>query len=195
MTAADIQLIVGLGNPGPEYANTRHNVGFWFVERLCEQTRTPLSAESKFKGHAAVITLHGKTIRALLPMNYMNRSGQAVAAICQFYKIQPNQILVIHDELDLPPGCARIKLDGGDGGHNGLKDIIRHLGTKQFYRLRLGIGRPGDRDIVADYVLHKPSLSDKERILTGIDHSLDVLPDILAGNISKAMNVLHTLTK
>lgn len=195
MIASPIQLIVGLGNPGPEYVNTRHNAGFWFVNHLCEQQRASLAIETKFKGHVATITFPGNAIRALLPMTYMNRSGQSVSALCNFFKIEPNQILVVHDELDLPPGSARLKFDGGDGGHNGLKDIISHLGTKQFHRLRLGIGHPGNRDDVANYVLHHPSLSDKENILTSIDHALRVLPDIVDGKFSKAMNELHTLTK
>lgn len=194
MTAA-IQLIVGLGNPGPEYANTRHNAGVWFVERLCEQTNASLSPESKFKGHCAALSLHQQTVRVLVPTTYMNRSGQAVGAICQFYKISPAQVLVVHDELDLPPGCARLKFDGGDGGHNGLKDIISHLGTKQFYRLRLGIGRPQHADTVLDYVLHRPSLSDEKNIYAGIDAAISILPDVLSGNISKAMTTLHTQPK
>lgn len=195
MTASQIQLIVGLGNPGPEYVNTRHNVGFWLVEHLCEQQKTPLCLETKFKGHVATVSFQGRPIRALLPMTYMNRSGQSVSALSQFFKIEPNQILVIHDELDLPPGSARLKFDGGDGGHNGLKDIISHLGTKQFYRLRLGIGHPGNRDEVSDYVLHRPSLSDKQKILTSIEQALHVLPDVVNGNFNKAMNALHTIAK
>lgn len=195
MIASKIQLIVGLGNPGPEYAATRHNAGAWFVERLCDHARATLSPESKFKGHVGNINFRQHAFRVLIPTTYMNHSGQSVGALCHFFKIEPQEILVAHDDLDLPPGCARLKFDGGDGGHNGLKDLIRHLGTKQFYRLRLGIGRPGEREAVLDYVLHRPSLSDKQSIFEGIDQALQVLPDVLEGNLSKAMTTLHTLAK
>lgn len=194
MIASEIQLIVGLGNPGPEYASTRHNAGVWFIDRLCEEARVTLSPEPKFKGHVGNFTFHQRTLRALVPTTYMNHSGQSVSAICHFFKIAPQHILVAHDDLDFPPGCARLKFDGSDGGHNGLKDLISHLGTKQFYRLRLGIGRP-HREGVLDYVLHHPSVSDKKSILTGIDYALQVLPDLLDGNLSKAMTTLHTLAK
>lgn len=195
MTVSDLQLIVGLGNPGPDYQATRHNAGAWFVERLCKDAGVALSAEPKFKGRVASLTLQKRSLRILLPNTYMNHSGQAVIAICQFYKISPEQMLVVHDDLDLPPGCARLKWDGGDGGHNGLKDIIRHIGTKQFCRLRLGIGHPGDREGVLDYVLHRPSVSDEKSILMGIDRAISVLPDLVDGKLSKAMTTLHTLTK
>ncbi len=195
MIAQGIQLIVGLGNPGPEYASTRHNAGAWFVERLCEQTRTPLSPESKFKAHVALISHLSHSFRVLVPATYMNHSGQSVGAICHFFKLEPKHILVVHDELDLPVGSARLKFDGGDGGHNGLKDIIRHLNTKEFYRLRLGIGRPSVREDVSDYVLHRPSISDQQSIFEGIDKAIQVLPEIITGNFSKAMTTLHTLTK
>ncbi len=190
-----IQLIVGLGNPGNEYAATRHNVGYWFVEKLCEQARANLSPETKFKGLTANASLSGHSFRVLQPTTYMNRSGEATQAISNFYKIKPEEILVIHDELDLPVGTARLKLDGGHGGHNGLRDIIARLGTNQFYRLRLGIGHPGNRDEVHDYVLHRPSLSDKEKIIEAIDLALIALPDVVAGKIEKAMNYLHTAAK
>ncbi|MFI4938435.1 MAG: aminoacyl-tRNA hydrolase [Candidatus Berkiellales bacterium] len=189
-----IQLIVGLGNPGSEYASTRHNVGYWLVEKLCDQSSAKLELEQKFKGLVAKIsTPH--LVRVLEPITFMNRSGQAVWSLAHFYKILPHEILVVHDDLDLPAGSARLKLDGGHGGHNGLRDIIAHLGTKNFYRLRIGIGHPGNKEEVLDYVLHRPSLSDKEKILTAIDHSLDVMSDIFQGNTEKAMNKLHTITK
>lgn len=194
-TSRGIQLIVGLGNPGPQYANTRHNVGFWLAERFAEQHRANLQPESKFKGHVGTVQSGNISCRVLLPMTYMNRSGESVLAIAQFYKILPNEILVIHDELDLPVGSARLKFDGGHGGHNGLRDIDARLNTKGFYRLRLGIGHPGHRDDVSDYVLNRPSKSDEQSILTAIDHALSVLPDVLNGNIDKAMNVLHTVAK
>lgn len=194
-TSAGIQLIVGLGNPGPQYANTRHNVGFWLAERFLEQARATLLPENKFKGHVGLVQTGNLNCRVLLPMTYMNRSGEAVLAMANFYKILPNQILVVHDELDLPVGSARLKFDGGHGGHNGLRDIDARLNTKGFYRLRLGIGHPGNKDDVSDYVLHRPSKSDEQSILTAIDHALSVLPDVLNGNIDKAMNVLHTVAK
>lgn len=195
MTSRGIQLIVGLGNPGPQYANTRHNVGFWLAEKLCETFRATLAPEGKFKGHVGLIQAGQHSCRILLPMTYMNRSGEAVLAIANFYKILPNEILVVHDELDLPVGSARLKFDGGHGGHNGLRDIDARLNTKGFYRLRLGIGHPGNKDDVSDYVLHRPSKSDEQNILSAIDHALSVLPDVLTGNIDKAMNVLHTIAK
>ena len=194
-TSRGIQLIVGLGNPGPQYANTRHNVGFWLAERFLEQARATLLPENKFKGHVGLVQTGNLNCRVLLPMTYMNRSGEAVLAMANFYKILPNEILVVHDELDLPVGSARLKFDGGHGGHNGLRDIDARLNTKGFYRLRLGIGHPGNRDDVSDYVLHRPSKSDEQSILTAIDHALTVLPDVLSGNIDKAMNVLHTVAK
>ncbi|HRE32606.1 MAG TPA: aminoacyl-tRNA hydrolase [Candidatus Berkiella sp.] len=190
-----IQLIVGLGNPGQQYANTRHNVGFWLAERLCEQSRAQLQPENKFKGHVAQIQSGNQTCRVILPMTYMNRSGEAVLAIAQFFKILPAEILVVHDELDLPVGSARLKFDGGHGGHNGLRDIDARLNTKGFYRLRLGIGHPGNKHDVTNYVLNRPSRSEEQTINTAIDHALTVLPDVLKGNIDKAMNVLHTVAK
>ncbi len=190
-----IQLIVGLGNPGLEYAKTRHNAGYWFIEKLADQTRATLQPESKFKSLTAQITLNGQSCRLLQPTTYMNLSGEATLAAAKFYKIKPEEILVVHDELDLPVGSARLKLDGGHGGHNGLRDIMARLSSNQFYRLRLGIGHPGNRDDVHDYVLHKPSLSDMQLIIEAIDKSLTALPDIVAGNFNKAMNFLHTSNK
>jgi PTH1 family peptidyl-tRNA hydrolase len=190
-----IKLIVGLGNPGPEYAKTRHNVGFWFVETLCEQERQSLQPQSKFKGLIAELSIKSHPCRVLEPTTYMNRSGESILALAQFYKIKPDEILVVHDDLDLPVGSARLKLDGGHGGHNGLRDIISRLGTKEFYRLRLGIGHPGNRDDVHDYVLQRPSVADRASLLEAIDKSLIALPDIVAGLNDKAMNYLHTDTK
>jgi PTH1 family peptidyl-tRNA hydrolase len=190
-----IQLIVGLGNPGPEYAKTRHNVGYWFVEKLCEQERKSLQPESKFKGLVANLAINSHPCRVLQPTTYMNRSGESVLALAQFYKIQPKEILVIHDELDLPVGSVRLKLDGGHGGHNGLRDIIARLGTNQFYRLRLGIGHPGNKEDVHDYVLQRPNVADTAKLIETIDKTLIALPDIVAGFNDKAMNYLHTDTK
>lgn len=190
-----IQLIVGLGNPGQEYADTRHNVGYWFVEKLSAQSNKPLSLESKFKGNVGQMTIGRQLCRVLQPITYMNHSGQSVAAVAKFYKIAPEEILVIHDELDLPPGTVRLKRDGGHGGHNGLRDMVAHLGTKNFYRLRLGIGHPGVREEVVNFVLHRPSVSDKNKILTAMDDAFSVLPSIVEGNIEKAMHTLHTINK
>jgi PTH1 family peptidyl-tRNA hydrolase len=190
-----IQLIVGLGNPGPQYTQTRHNVGFWLVEQLCNSLKTPIANESKFKGYIASATYGNQPLKILAPMTYMNRSGESVLAVSKFYKIPPEEILVVHDELDLPPGVARLKLDGGHGGHNGLGDIIAHLGTKKFYRLRLGIGHPGDKDDVTNYVLERPNKADNAKIVEAIDASLAVFNDLLAGNFEKAMTTLHTATK
>lgn len=190
-----IQLIVGLGNPGSSYADHRHNVGYWLAEKLCKHAQQRLQPETKFKGLVAKITLQQQTLWVLEPTTYMNLSGQSVQQLCQFYKIQPQQILVVHDELDLPAGWARLKFNGGHGGHNGIRDIIAKLGTNAFYRLRIGIGHPGDKDKVHDYVLHRPSLSDKQRIDNAIDESVHILPMLVTGQIEKAMTQLHTTTK
>lgn len=186
-----IQVIVGLGNPGPQYADTRHNAGAWLVEMLAQQARITLSDQRKFLGFHGQITIQGHDCQLLLPTTFMNRSGQAVRAICQFYKIPPEAVLVAHDELDLPPGVARIKFDGGHGGHNGLRDIITHLGTSKFYRLRIGIGHPGQRNEVVDYVLHKPGKVEREQIDETLTKALIVLPDLITGDEQKAMRLLH----
>ncbi|RUO79624.1 aminoacyl-tRNA hydrolase [Pseudidiomarina taiwanensis] len=152
---ATIRLLVGLGNPGPEYAQTRHNAGFWLVEQYAQQHRQSLQPEAKFFGNTARIQTSKLDLRLLCPSLYMNRSGQSVAALARFYKIEPEQILVAYDELDLAPGTAKIKQGGGSGGHNGIKDIISQLGSQDFYRLRIGIGHPGHKSKVTGYVLGK----------------------------------------
>ena len=151
-----IRLIVGLGNPGREYETTRHNAGYWWLDELARLQNLSFKSESKFHGLAARGQLHGHEMLLLKPQTFMNVSGRAVGALAQFYKIAPAEMLVVHDELDLPPGVARLKMGGGHGGHNGLKDIIAHLGSKDFWRLRLGIGHPGERADVAGYVLNDP---------------------------------------
>lgn len=186
-----IQLIVGLGNPGPQYVNTRHNAGAWLVETLAQQAGVSFSEQKKFLGLSCVISLQGRPCHLLFPTTFMNRSGLAVRAIAQFYKIMPESILVAHDELDLPVGTAKIKADGGHGGHNGLRDIIAHLGTNKFYRLRIGIGHPGHRNEVADYVLHPPGKAEREQIATALTKAIAVLPDLITGDEQKAMRVLH----
>lgn len=184
------RLIVGLGNPGPEYEATRHNVGFWFVDQLADKLKVSLAPQAKFYGRAA----RAGELWLLQPTTYMNRSGQSVAALANFYKISPGEILVIHDELDLPPGGIRLKQGGGNGGHNGLKDIQAKLGTPDFWRLRLGIGHPrtlGLSQQVADFVLHQP----RKEELPDIEHALArcqlAWPKLSAGDFAGAQQQLH----
>lgn len=197
-----IKLIVGLGNPGAEYAATRHNAGFWLVDQLARIGNVTLRNETRFHGHAARANLWGHEVWLLQPQTFMNRSGLATVALARFYKVMPDEILVVHDELDLPPGAVKLKLGGGSGGHNGLKDIAAHLTSQQFWRLRLGIGHPrnllpsgsassGQHD-VANFVLKAPRKEEQEQIDRAIDQSLDALPDLIAGNAEKAMMRLHT---
>lgn len=187
-----IKLIVGLANPGKKYAETRHNAGAWFVEETIRETKASFRPESKYHGLHAQITLHDQLCHLLIPTTFMNLSGQAVRACMEYYKIPPNAVLIAHDEIDLPAGTIRLKFDGGDGGHNGLKDIIRHLNTKQFYRLRIGVGHPGSSKEVVDYVLDNPSKADRKKIDTAIEQAQIVLPFVLAGEMQKAMHQLHT---
>ena len=187
-----IQLIVGLGNPGPQYEATRHNAGFWWVDQVCDELGTKLSQEAKFFGQAGRIKSGGSEAWLLKPGTFMNRSGQSVAALANFYKIPPEAILVVHDELDLPPGTAKLKKGGGNGGHNGLKDISAHLGTQDYWRLRLGIGHPGDRNAVVNYVLHTPSKDEMQLIEESMDASTSLLPMLIEGNMEAAMLKLHT---
>lgn len=188
----DIKLIVGLGNPGPKYSETRHNAGFWFVEDLASQYRSRFLPEKKFHGEVARISLEGKDIWLLKPETYMNRSGLSVVSLAAFYKIAAENILVAHDEIDLKAGTARLKSGGGHGGHNGLRDIISHLGTKDFQRLRIGVDHPGSKDLVVDYVLKRPDSKDRQAIEDSINDALRVMPKIAAGEWEKAMHLLHT---
>jgi len=188
-----VDLIVGLGNPGPKYHLTRHNAGAELVRTLAATLGSPLKPESKFFGETARVTLAARDVRLLIPDTYMNRSGQAVAAMAKFYQIAPQRILVVHDELDLDPGTARFKLAGGHGGHNGLRDIIKSLGNSaEFARLRLGIGHPGAAPLVTDYVLKKPSPGDQKLIDCSIQKAIDHLPQAVDGHWEKAMNELHS---
>ena len=187
-----IKLIAGLGNPGRKHARDRHNAGFWFAERLAARERASFRAEPRY--HADTVRLPGD-IWLVMPQTYMNLSGRAVGALARFYKIQPEEVLVAHDELDFPPGTVKLKLGGGVAGHNGLKDIAAQLGTHGFWRLRLGIGHPGDKDLVADYVLNSPSPDDRALIDESIERSLDVAPLILAGDLQAATMKLHTRKK
>jgi len=191
MAKQPVKLVVGLGNPGPEYEVTRHNAGFWWVENLADIQRVRLRAQSKFFGRVGRLTDGGNDCWFLLPTTYMNVSGRAVQALTAFYKILPEEILVVHDELDLPPGTARLKKGGGVAGHNGLRDIAAKLGS-DFWRLRIGIGHPGDRDQVADYVLHPPRQEEAKLISNAVEQSLQVWPLIQTGEMEKAMHRLHT---
>ncbi|EHD4046395.1 aminoacyl-tRNA hydrolase [Salmonella enterica] len=186
-----IKLIVGLANPGAEYAATRHNAGAWYVDLLAERLRAPLREEPKFFGYTSRITLEGEDVRLLVPTTFMNLSGKAVGAMASFYRIQPDEILVAHDELDLPPGVAKFKLGGGHGGHNGLKDIISKLGNNpNFHRLRVGIGHPGDK--VVGFVLGKPPVSEQKLIDEAIDEAARCTELWFKEGLAKATSRLHT---
>ncbi|WP_257255436.1 MULTISPECIES: aminoacyl-tRNA hydrolase [unclassified Endozoicomonas] len=188
-----IRLVVGLGNPGAQYDDTRHNAGFWYVEQLARAYGTSLQPEKKFFGLAARVTIGGQDVRLLNPTTFMNRSGQAVGAISTFFKIPSQSILVVHDELDLPAGIGRLKQGGGHGGHNGLRDIISALGNnKDFLRLRLGIGHPGESKEVVNYVLNKPSVADRQKIDSVIDEAIRISPEAFNGARAKAVQELHT---
>ncbi|WP_413663074.1 aminoacyl-tRNA hydrolase [Microbulbifer sp. CNSA002] len=188
-----IQLIVGLGNPGPEYDRTRHNAGADFVVELARQQGTQLSLDSKYHGLTGRVRVGSQDIRLLIPTTYMNRSGQSVGPLTNFFKIPPEAILVAHDELDLAPGIARLKAGGGHGGHNGLRDIIAALGNnRNFMRLRLGIGHPGSSSEVARFVLQRAPRAEQETLADAIDRSIDVLPTAASGDWGAAMKTLHT---
>ena len=191
MTA--VQLIVGLGNPGPEYDQTRHNAGALFVERVAASQRVNLSVDRKYFGLVGKFNHQGREVRLLIPTTYMNRSGQSVAALANFFKLKPEEILVAHDELDMPPGVAKLKQGGGHGGHNGLRDIIAQLGNQNnFHRLRLGIGHPGHASLVSGYVLGRAPRSEQQLLDQSIDFALEVLPEMLAGDWTVAMRKLHS---
>jgi PTH1 family peptidyl-tRNA hydrolase len=187
-----IQLIVGLGNPGPQYEATRHNAGFWWVDQVAGEHGARLNAEGKFQGIAGKLKQGDHETWLLKPSTFMNASGRAVAAIANFYKIPPQAILVVHDELDLSPGTAKLKKGGGHGGHNGLKDIAAALGTADFWRLRLGIGHPGERHEVVNFVLKPPSRDEMHAIEQAMDSSTKILPMLLKGEFEAAMLKLHT---
>lgn len=190
---SEIKLIVGLANPGAEYAHTRHNAGAWYVLELARICGVTLVADNKYFGLTARAVLHGKDVRLLIPTTYMNLSGKAVGALANFFRITPEEILVAHDELDLPPGVAKFKLGGGHGGHNGLKDIIAKLANdKNFYRLRLGIGHPGDKNQVSGYVLGKAPAKEQELIDAAIDEAVRSTEILFKQDMVKAMNRLHS---
>jgi len=193
-TPSSLKLIVGLGNPGPQYAHTRHNAGFWFVDELARCHDGQLRSETKFNGEACRIDLAGQTIWLLKPLTFMNRSGQAVERLADFFKIPPSAILIAHDELDLPPGVVRLKREGGHGGHNGLRSIINHLGSKQFLRLRLGIGHPGDSRDVVDYVLRRAPQAEQQSIERALEAAVAEFPRLAEGQLERVMNTLHTFS-
>ena len=187
-----LKLLVGLGNPGPEYEDTRHNAGFWWLDAVARELKVHLQPERSYFGLVARATVDGHPLWLLEPMTYMNRSGQAVAALARFFKITPEQILVAHDELDLPPGDARLKKGGGHAGHNGLRDIHAQLGSPDYWRLRLGIGHPGHKSEVANWVLKKPAPDQRDALQAAIERSMRALPDLLAGRTDKATAAIHT---
>lgn len=192
MIVSSLKLIVGLANPGAAYAETRHNAGAWYINLLAERYNQPLKEESKFFGHTARLTIGTEDIRLLIPTTYMNLSGKAVAVMANFYRITPEQILVAHDELDLPPGVARFKLGGGHGGHNGLKDIISNLAnSRDFHRMRIGIGHPGERHQVVNFVLGKPPTNERHLMDNAINEAVRSTQLWLKENRLKAINQLH----
>jgi PTH1 family peptidyl-tRNA hydrolase len=189
-----LKLVVGIGNPGSQYEHTRHNAGAWFIEKLLSQYQRQLRLEKKFSLEVAEIHFENKTMLLAKTTSFMNESGQGISAFAHFLRIPSQEILIAHDDLDLPPGSVRLKLGGGHGGHNGLRDIIKHLNTPDFYRLRIGIGHPGNKDQVHDYVLHKPGTIDRTNIDQSIDRAIEFFPEMLSGNFTKAMNELHQQT-
>ena len=188
----DLKVIVGLGNPGSKYTETRHNAGFWFIEEVAHKYSAIFRPDKKFHGEVTKISLEGKDIWLLKPDTFMNRSGLAVQSLLSFYRITADQLLVAHDEIDLPPGTIKLKIGGGHGGHNGLRDIINQLASKDFHRLRIGVGHPGSKDQVVDYVLHNASGDDRILIDLDIDDAVAVLPDLASGAFEQAMQTLHS---
>lgn len=192
MAEKGITLIAGLGNPGPQYEPTRHNVGYWLVDEIAARNGGRFRLENKFHGLHCPISVSGQDLRLLKPMTFMNRSGQSLGAVVRYFDIPPEQVLVAHDELDLPAGSVRLKQGGGHAGHNGLRDIINVLGTRDFRRLRIGIGHPGDRAQVVNYVLNRASKDDERQIGEALDEAERCLVDLISGEFQKAMNRLHS---
>lgn len=186
-----IRLFVGLGNPGTEYEDTRHNAGFWYIDLLARQLGANLVMDRSYHGFVARVQIKGESVWLLQPQTYMNLSGKSVAALARFFKIAPEQVLVAHDELDVLPGQVKIKRGGGHAGHNGLRDIHAQLGSPDYWRLRLGIGHPGDRNVVAAYVLRKPPASERELIDQSIDKALGATDALLSGDMAKATAAIH----
>ncbi len=190
-STSQIKLICALGNPGDKYAQTRHNAGFWLLGKLSAEQGLSLSLNNRFKSLVGDYHYQSNVIRVIAPQSFMNKSGEVLAPFAKFYQLQPSQLLVVHDEIDLPPGVVKFKTGGGHGGHNGLRDIIKHLGSGDFHRLRIGVGHPGDKDKVVSYVLNRPTFAESQLIDAGMDKALAVLPHILQGEFSLAMNALH----
>lgn len=189
---SNVRLVVGLGNPGSQYDQTRHNVGFWFVDQLAREHGGFFRTEAKFHGEALKTRIAGEEVWLLKPTTFMNKSGQSIRALANFYKIKPEEILVVHDELDLPPGRSRLKKEGGHGGHNGLRDTIAQLGSKAFLRLRVGIGHPGDRHQVVNYVLNAPGKGERIEIDRSLDDASRVMETLVSEGLEKAMHALHS---
>ena len=187
-----IRLIAGLGNPGTEYLRNRHNAGFWFVDALASGAGERFGHENRVHAESCRVVVGGEQVRVIKPDTFMNKSGLAIVAALNYWKLAPEELLVVHDDLDLPPGAARLKFDGGHGGQNGLRDIMAQLGHGAFHRLRLGIGHPGDRNRVTSWVLGNPSAIDANLMLDAIARSLDLLPLAVAGDFNEAMKRLHT---
>ena len=188
---SQIALIAGLGNPGPGYKGTRHNAGFWFIDELSQHYSLDFKLESRFKGEVANAKIKGLPIRVLRPVTFMNESGQSVASLMRYFAIEPDSLLVVHDDLDLEPGVARLKEGGGHGGHNGLRDLSRHLDSNDFVRLRLGIGHPGHPDDVTDYVLHAPPANERLAILGAVSRAVALIEPMINGDHAVVMNELH----
>ena len=190
--ADKIALFVGLANPGPEYEPTHHNAGAWYIEEIAKRFNTSLSLDKKFKGLIGKAEINGHSCRLLIPTTYMNLSGESVGTVARYFDIEPEQILVAHDELDLAPGTAKLKIASGGRGHNGISNIVDHLSSKRFYRLRIGIGRPKRAGEMRNYVLKAPSTDDRIVIDSAIESAVKVTEDLAAGNISQATEALHT---
>ena len=187
-----IKLFVGLGNPGPDYEATRHNAGFWWIDALARELKVNLVPERSYYGLAGRTSVNGQSVWLLQPQTFMNLSGKSVASLARFFKIQPQEILVVHDELDLPPGQVKLKRGGSHAGHNGLRDIHAQLGSPDYWRLRIGIGHPGEKSEVANWVLKKPAPDQRTLIEDSIAHSLKAHTSMLAGDMDKATLLVHT---
>ena len=185
-------MIAGLGNPGPEYAETRHNAGFWFLDALAQCSHVAFRLQPRFCAQAARVTLQGKDCVLVRPATFMNHSGRAIRAVTDYFQVSVANLLVAYDELDLPAGVSRLKQGGGHGGHNGMRDIFRHIPDHDFLRLRIGIGHPGSKDAVTDYVLGRPPAGEEKLIRGAIGEAIAVLPNVLCGQLPTAMKMLHT---
>ena len=187
-----IKLFVGLGNPGPEYEATRHNAGFWWIDALSRELKAPLSLDKNYHGQVARTTINGQTVWLLKPLTFMNLSGKSVAALARFFKVAHEEVLVAHDELDIVPGQVKLKFGGSHAGHNGLRDIHAQLGSADYWRLRLGVGHPGVKAEVINWVLKKPTAEHRQAINECIERSMTAVPDLLKGEMDKATMLIHT---